>query len=136
MTLPRCSRLRCKRIARIGALCVQCAEKLVDDNYRKLCREMDGRCMMAGKLGLECWGYLQGAHVYRVRHRAIRWSLMPRNCFALCQAHHRKVDNDEAAWLEYAKTVWTPEEFDQMQAQTNVEMDRVLSIEQALEALI
>jgi hypothetical protein len=51
--------------------------------------------------GLECAGILQAAHVIGRRNYRVRYS--PDNCFALCQAHHRLVDQHQSLG---AKVAW------------------------------
>ena len=129
--LPRCSNRQCHAIARIQGWCVRHAEMEADRLFSLWVRERDGRCMML-YLSLPCEGPLQAAHGEPRGNHATRYD--PRNCHALCRAHHMLVDRGSKHAL---KAIWLGDvlglaEYQDLLRAALMPVKRVSAIEDAL----
>lgn len=130
---PRCSRLRCDRRAEIAGWCIQHAEKEADERFSRWVRARDGACTFP-RIG-DCRGILQAAHgVGRGNHRT---RFDPENVHALCERHHKMVDQHgreglKRQWLTAALGV---QGYDQLMDRSLEPRDRREAVEAALDAL-
>lgn len=99
-TTPRCTKQRCTKRAEIEGLCISHAEAEADARFSWFVRSRDSfRCTARGMFDLACAGNLQAAHIVGRRKMPTRFH--ESNVHALCQAHHRLVDQHGAEAAKY-----------------------------------
>ena len=132
---PRCVKLRCDKIARIGPLCVTHADAVAWREFSIYVRTRDNRCTAEGMFNLDCNGGLQAAHVVGRRKQSTRFD--PENVHALCMAHHSLVDqhHEFGAKVTWAIAVLGEERFEALMARAQQTKDRNVAIAEALEFL-
>jgi hypothetical protein len=82
-------------------LCISHAEQKADAAFSKWVRKRDGGCTAWSLFPVACAGGLNAAHIVGRRNHATRFD--PADVHALCDAHHRLVDQHGS---EHAKFIW------------------------------